>query len=142
MDFVIDASFAAPLCLAEAESATTSDFFDRIAATDRLRVPSLWWYEMSNLLTAAVRCGRLGEGDAISAFELLRQLDILTDPRTGSELAMDIFGIARFHGLTAYDAAYLEMAARTGSTLCSYDEELRTAARRAELQLVPEWTGP
>jgi len=36
----------------------------------------------------------------------------------------------QFH-LTAYDASYLELALRTGSTLATFDAELATAMRQA-----------
>ena len=37
--------------------------------------------------------------------------------------------LARQHGLTIYDAAYLELASRTGLTLATLDQALAAAAR-------------
>jgi predicted nucleic acid-binding protein len=38
--------------------------------------------------------------------------------------------LARVHGLSSYDATYLELAQRLGATLASFDRQLnRTAAR-------------
>ena len=44
--------------------------------------------------------------------------------------------LARAHGLTAYDAAYLELALRTGLPLATLDTRLGSAARVAGIKLV------
>jgi predicted nucleic acid-binding protein len=134
--YVLDASFAAALCLTEAESPATRAFFGGLIDDDSLLVPGLWWFEMSNLLGGAVARKRLSEADVLQAFEQFRRLGLSTDERDWAELSVEIFGLARLHGLTAYDAAYLELAARTGSILCSYDTALRAAASLAGIPLV------
>ena len=44
--------------------------------------------------------------------------------------------LAREHELTAYDAAYLELAMRLGLPLATGDRKLRTAARRVGVGLL------
>jgi predicted nucleic acid-binding protein len=44
--------------------------------------------------------------------------------------------IAREHRLSVYDAAYLELAVRTGCPLATLDATLSTAARAARVPLV------
>jgi predicted nucleic acid-binding protein len=39
-------------------------------------------------------------------------------------------GLARTHNLSAYDAAYLELAVRRGLPLATLDDKLKTAATR------------
>jgi predicted nucleic acid-binding protein len=63
---------------------------------------------------------------------LLRDLDIETD-RAPDEAA--VFDLARTHGLTFYDAAYLELAVRHGA-LASLDGALVNAARVEGVGLV------
>ena len=46
-----------------------------------------------------------------------------------------ILGVARQHRLSAYDAAYLDLAIREGLTLATQDAELRTAARGAGVKI-------
>jgi predicted nucleic acid-binding protein len=45
-------------------------------------------------------------------------------------------GLARAHGLTAYGAAYLALAARERAPLATLDDGLRDAARRVGVALV------
>ena len=44
--------------------------------------------------------------------------------------------LAREHGLTAYDAAYLELAMRLGLPLATGDRDLKSAAARAGVVLL------
>ena len=44
--------------------------------------------------------------------------------------------LAHEHGLTAYDAAYLELAMRLGLPLATGDRSLAAAARRAAVVLL------
>jgi predicted nucleic acid-binding protein len=46
-----------------------------------------------------------------------------------------VFGLAELHGLTVYDAAYLELALREGAPLASLDAALRNAASKAGVVL-------
>jgi predicted nucleic acid-binding protein len=39
-----------------------------------------------------------------------------------------ILALARDHGLSSYDATYLELAQRLGATLASFDRQLNQAA--------------
>ncbi len=39
--------------------------------------------------------------------------------------------LAREHGLTSYDASYLDLALRTGAVLATFDTKLATAMKSA-----------
>ncbi len=47
-----------------------------------------------------------------------------------------VLALARAHGLSAYDAAYLELAMREGLPLATEDAALRAAAERVGVALV------
>jgi predicted nucleic acid-binding protein len=47
----------------------------------------------------------------------------------------EVLSVAREHDLSAYDAAYLELALRKGLPLATLDTRLRNAARRAGVEL-------
>jgi predicted nucleic acid-binding protein len=49
-----------------------------------------------------------------------------------------IMELGRVYHLTAYDAAYLELAMRAGLPLATQDERLRAAATQAGVPLIPE----
>jgi predicted nucleic acid-binding protein len=129
----MDASVAASLFLPDEERETAK----AILVQGGVLVPNLFWYEMANIIWACVRKGRLDEAQAFRALELLRRLMLVDDDRPIREVFPAIFQLAREHDLTAYDAAYLELAAREGATLCSHDAALRTAASRIGLALLP-----
>ncbi|MCY7419716.1 MAG: type II toxin-antitoxin system VapC family toxin [Chloroflexi bacterium] len=44
--------------------------------------------------------------------------------------------MSRIYGLSAYDAAYLELALRTDAVLATSDARLRTAAKRAGIAVL------
>jgi len=48
---------------------------------------------------------------------------------------INVFELARAHNLSAYDAAYLELAVRLGTPLITYDLPLRDAAKKLKLKI-------
>ena len=59
---------------------------------------------------------------------LLEALPIVLDGETGNRPFADIVQLARNHQLSAYDAAYLELAIRRGLPLACLDGKLKMAA--------------
>lgn len=112
--------------------AETTDFTDDwldAAADTTLWVPALWSLEFVNVLLAAQRRKRI---TTAARREFLRQADELRLAVDRDPVPMDrIDEIADRHGLTAYDAAYLELAMRRGVPLVTLDGDLVRAARAA-----------
>lgn len=82
----------------------------------------------------ARRRGRVRPADARHAFALIAELEIETDyPAPDAER---VFSLACDTGLTAYDALYLELAARKRRPLGTIDAALALAARKAGVKLV------
>lgn len=96
-----------------------------IARGEPLLAPWLIWVELRNILIVSERRGRLpaGMGDQIA--DAVDALQIQLDSSASSAVVMDL---ARRHGLTAYDALYLETALRHGAMLATLDGRLRAAA--------------
>ena len=96
-----------------------------IARGEPLLAPWLIWVELRNILIVSERRGRLpaGMGDQIAY--AVDALQIQLDSSASSAVVMDL---ARRHGLTAYDALYLETALRHGAMLATLDGKLRAAA--------------
>ena len=92
---------------------------------DRTFVPRLWHYEVRNALLIAERRGRLPPGGAAERLDGLADLDVVTDGDADLPAA---FALAVAHGLTFYDALYLELAARRGAALATLDARLARAA--------------
>ncbi len=85
--------------------------------------PSLWLYETVNCLRTAVLRQRLTSSDAKSALYYLQELPIeLVPPEKQGEF--QILDKAIDHQLSAYDAAYLELAETRGVNLFTGDRDL------------------
>jgi len=132
MPFVIDASIAACWVLDDA-SHPSADAAARRLERDTAIAPSLWWYEMRNLIVTSERRGRLGSGAAKQALGFLTALKVAYDFRCDED---ELMRLARTHRLTAYDAAYLELSRRLAAPMATLDAALIRAARAEGAQLI------
>ena len=88
-------------------------------------VPRIWWYELRNALLMNERRGRITAQQVADTLADSAALGIEIDDRHDEA---SILGLARQHGLSVYDAAYLEVASRRGLPLATLDQLLSTAA--------------
>jgi predicted nucleic acid-binding protein len=132
MPFVVDVSVAASWLMPDEDSAAATIAFERLV-TDPAVVPSLWWFEIRNMLLVNERRRRLDETRTARALALLAQLPIRVDRSPDSASVMRL---ARQHRLTAYDAAYLELAQRLALPLATLDDALVRAAQVDGVTLV------
>ena len=100
---------------------------------DRALVPHLWHLEVHNCLIVAERRGHLSAKRVFECLEALKWLPIQTD--TGLNLS-SAFSLAQTHGLSFYDAVYLELAKRQDAALASLDAALVRAAKVEGLSCV------
>jgi predicted nucleic acid-binding protein len=129
---VLDTSILAAWALGEG-SATAE------AAIERLRdaeghAPILLAWEFSNVLVTLQRRNRINPTQAARAAELLRHLELSLHEFSADYLLGSVAALASIHGLTTYDATYLDLAMRLGGTLATLDEAL---VRGAEAVGVP-----
>jgi predicted nucleic acid-binding protein len=128
MAFVVDASVVAAWFLPNQAIPYTDRALSRLAS-EPVRVPCLWPFEFANILAVLERRKRLTRAQAVGILERLALLPLTVDaaPPTVTRL----LELAREHGLSAYDAGYLELALRLGVPVASRDGPLRAAAERA-----------
>jgi predicted nucleic acid-binding protein len=93
-------------------------------------VPSLWRLEVANVLGMSVRRGRYPLDYVSASLEDLALFPIHQDKDTESHAWTSTFTLARQHNLTAYDAAYLELAKRRSLPLATLDGALAAAAAK------------
>ncbi len=136
MDWVLDCSLALAWVLPDETSARAEKFLAQVSTKNILWVPALWWYEISNALVNARLRYRLAEADSMRAVELYGTLPIETDLDLGSDTAWRFQALAREYSLSAYDAAYLELAQRRGLGLATLDRHLMMAARKAGVKIL------
>lgn len=79
-------------------------------------------------MRVAVRRKRLTINDGLKIMEMFDGLPIETDSNYGADYAREIFNLSQAHGLSCYDAAYIELAMRTNVRLMSLDDTLIKAA--------------
>jgi predicted nucleic acid-binding protein len=130
--FVIDCSFAIGWLLKETDR-LGDPLVDRLP-NDQGVAPSLWQYEIRNVLLMAERHGRIALDDFNGLLNQLRGLPVDIDLQTDQAVAMLL---ARRHRLTFYDAVYLEAAVRLNLPLATLDSALINAARVEGVRLVP-----
>jgi len=136
MECVLDCSLALAWALPDESSAGAERLLTRLDNKSRLWVPPLWWYELSNALTVAMRRKRLTAADVLRLIELYRALPVMTDTLLGGEAVYRLHSVAGQHDLSAYDAAYLELAQRRGLKLATADKRLSQCARKSGVGLV------
>ena len=124
MPFVIDASIVACWAFRDEDHPLADRALQRLR-TDEAIAPSLWWFEIRNILVVNERRKRLTEADSAAFLRDLSHLGISLD-RTPDE--SEVLRLARMHRLSVYDAAYLELAQRTGCDLVTLDAALARAA--------------
>lgn len=134
MPFVLDASVTACWCFPDEQSAVADAAMDRLL-DDEAIVPALWNIEIRNILVVNERRNRIESADADAFLRDLGRLPIRVR-RDADERAL--LGLARKHGLTAYDAAYLNLAVHARVAVATLDRSLASAVRAEGLQLVGE----
>lgn len=131
MSFVLDASVAMAWCF-EDESRPETDQLLTALADEGAVVPALWQWEVVNVLLAAQRKGRLTDAQADHFLHLLSQLPIEIETVA---TPTGVLSTGRRHGLSAYDAVYLDLAGRAGLGLATLHDRLAAAARDAGIPL-------
>lgn len=126
--YVVDASVSLAWFFEDEKSLFSESALDRLA-TAQVWVPALWLLECANVLIGAQRRGRLSAAQHRTLVERATALPLLVD-REPVALSR-ISEIAERYALTAYDAAYLELAQRRSLTLLTLDARLAAAARAA-----------
>ena len=133
MNFVLDASVVL-LWLAPQTNPSGAEYAEAVLIalkTSKAVVPSLLALETANVVAKLESKGLVSEADSQRFINLLGKLDIETDQATAIHALGDTLNLARRYKLSAYDAAYLELALRTGLPLATLDSDLAKAAATA-----------
>ncbi len=125
---VLDASIAVSWCFEDEQTSYTERMLDRLAGGAEAVVPSLWPFEIAHALVTAERHKRLTAAQSTVFLEHVGSFDITVDVAPLSRIFGRVVDEARQWRLTAYDAAYLELALRQGLPLVTLDDTLKKAA--------------
>lgn len=94
-------------------------------------VPCVWSLEVANVIARAEKRFGLTEARSAEFVYALQSMHIQIDPKTSAQALGDTLQVARRYNLSAYDAAYLELALREGLPLATLDEGLIKAVKKA-----------
>jgi predicted nucleic acid-binding protein len=120
----VDASVALAWCFPDESSEEADGVLVKLKGQTIL-VPAVWVLEISNALLVGERQKRLRQLEISRFVGLLGGLSVLQDSQTVSE------------SLSAYDAAYLELAIRHNAPMATLDGSLHKAARKAGVPIFP-----
>ncbi|MCZ7639094.1 MAG: type II toxin-antitoxin system VapC family toxin [Verrucomicrobia bacterium] len=134
--FVADASVGVAWAAYSQASEATDQLLEKVAAGTPLVVPTLWPFEVANSLLVLLRRKRILAEERDRALDALGRLPLVVDDE-GCRLAFaKMSELAVEHGLSVYDAAYLELALRRKLPLASRDDALCKAAKDRRVKLL------
>lgn len=136
MSFVLDVSLACAWCFADEATPESWALLEQLQQSPAV-VPALWLWEVGHVLVQAERRQRISAAASREFLSLLEMLPIEVEPAAVGTVWHDTLAIACSQQLTAYYAAYLELAMRRGFALATCDRALISAAEAVGVTLLP-----
>jgi predicted nucleic acid-binding protein len=130
--FVVDASVSAAWFLPDEATPYTEAALQATAEVD-VWVPALWSLEVGNLFLSAQRRRRINDAKRRELVIAAAGLRLRVDREAVSMIELD--ELASALSLSAYDAAYLELALRRKLHMATLDQALRKAMGKAGVEL-------
>jgi predicted nucleic acid-binding protein len=126
---VVDASVALAWALPD-ESSAYAEAALVVVEREGLHVPEIWVREVANGLAVAYMRKRITSADEDAFLAALSRLSIDVDQAPPLTAVRDGTAAAVRYGLTAYDAAYVDLALRKQLALATLDTPMRKAAEQ------------
>ncbi len=133
MSFVLDASITMAWFFKDEQSNETEALLQR-AMAETIHVPVGWAAEVVNTVVIGERRDRCTPMESTEFLGRLQQLDIHVD--SDADPFARLPHLCRRYKLTAYDAAYLELALRLQLPLATRDQALADAARAENINVM------
>jgi predicted nucleic acid-binding protein len=134
--FVIDASIVLTWCFPDENAALAQHVAGMFQQGDTALVPSFWPHEVLNALLVGEKRKRISTEMVQNFLDDLALLPIVLQEFPAETVFNRIQTLSREHGLTAYDAAYLDLALDRGAQLATLDADLIRACKKARVGLV------
>ena len=135
--FVADASFTIPWVFGDESNRASGEAWQAMKELQIVvHVPVLWLWELTNVLVRNEKRGRINSTQVSEFLRLVERLPIKVSPGDLPSVFANVPPVMRTHSLTAYDAAYLHLAKRSGLPLATLDDALAESARREGIALV------
>ncbi len=134
--FVVDASVVLTWCFPDENSPLAQRVAQIFKNGDSAIAPSFWPHEVLNALLVGEKRKRISR-DLIRIFlNGLATLPIVLQELPADAVFDRIQSLSREHGLTPYDAAYLDLAKTNGLPLATLDQDLIDACGKARVALL------
>lgn len=131
---VIDANvFLAAVLNDETHDASREFYQTILSGTTNVIAPCIFRYEVANAFCMALRRKRLMQPIYDRFIMLISTFPIVVDHEQKME---EVSKLACFHGLTMYDAAYIETAKRRKIPLATLDKAMLRSARKEDISLL------
>ncbi|MGA2655139.1 MAG: type II toxin-antitoxin system VapC family toxin [Gammaproteobacteria bacterium] len=137
MMFVLDCSVTMAWLFSDEMNSYSESILNTLQKNNSALVPGLWVWEVSNVLLVGQRRSRITRAQASGFWEILKSLPINVDEQSVSHAHDLTYQLAHEHHLSAYDAAYLEIALRKQIPIASLDKKLINIAKKTGIQCVP-----
>jgi predicted nucleic acid-binding protein len=125
---VVDASVTLSWCFPDEQTPLSLNVLERLKAGEQALVPSFWSLEVLNSLLVSERRGRISAKQTVAFLEDLSALNPSFDYASLGQVNGPVQKVCRDHGLTPYDALYVELAMRVKCPLATQDESQKNAA--------------
>jgi len=134
---VMDASCGIGFLMPDEQDPASLAALNAIKAGVETWVAAHWAVEVSNMLRhAEPKRISAAQSASLCALALALESQVHVDVETYRRAFSETLALAKTHGLTVYDAAYLELAMRKGATLATKDKDLAKAAKASGVPLL------
>jgi predicted nucleic acid-binding protein len=133
---VLDASIVLSWCFPDENTILAQHIARRFTQGDTGVAPSFWPHEVLNALLAGEKRKRISKELTQLFLDDLAKLPITLEAAPAGIVFDRIQTLSRTHGLTSYDAAYLDLALTNGLALATLDEALLRACEKAGATVV------
>jgi predicted nucleic acid-binding protein len=130
----VDASVALAWCFPD----EASDYADSVllaVENQTVIVPAIWAVEITNALLVGERRKRIRQPEVRRFIDLMNGLSVVEDGQPFADTVSNVLPLAREYDLSAYDAAYLDVAVRHEIPLATLDGALQKACTAAGINI-------
>ena len=129
---VLDASITVSWLLDEPSA---SDL-ENVLGTERIIVPSHWTVEVGHAILKALRRNTIRQEQLIGIASDLDGLSISIQPPINVAEIVPLLNLAWEHGLTMYDAAYVQLARNRTAKLATLDKAMGQTAAKLGIEML------
>ena len=134
--FVLDASVVLAWCFPDENAAVAQLAAAMFKRGDTAVAPAFWPHEVLNALMVGEKRKRISKELVQTFLDDVAMLPIVLEQFPARMVFDRIQLLSREHGLTAYDAAYLDLALDSRLPLATLDDDLERACKKARVRLV------